>query len=92
MTRGTPPYGDTWQVLLEMTKRYPSDATWLTSLLFDDLLKWNDWIAEARTLGPLGLVSLGSDTISGFHEYTHAWDPHPSPDGTPTPHPMGPHH
>ena len=36
---------------------------WLVALLFDDLLAWNDWMATDRALGPLGLVSLGSDTI-----------------------------
>jgi hypothetical protein len=56
-------------VLLEMHNRYGEEATWLVELLFADLLAWNDWMAGARTLGPLGIVSLGSDTISGFHDY-----------------------
>lgn len=47
-----------------MYRKY-KDA-WLVELLFDDLLTWNNFLAESRTLGPLGLVSLGSDTIDGY--------------------------
>ena len=27
---------------------------------------WNDWFVKERMLGPLGIVSLGSDTIDGY--------------------------
>lgn len=66
--RTEPPIGA--KVVLEIAKKYGSDATWLVELLFDDLLKWNDWLASARTLGPLGLVSLGSDHIDGYKDYS----------------------
>ena len=56
------------KVLLEIYRKYRD--TWLVALLFDDLLKWNDWFVAYRTLGPLGLVSLGSDTIDGFTDYS----------------------
>ena len=66
--RTEPPIGA--KVLLEMHKRYGDEqSTWLVKLLFDDLLVWNDWMASSRTLGPLGIVSLGSDTISGFKDF-----------------------
>ena len=65
--RTEPPVGA--KVLLEVYKKYKDEATWLVQLLFEDLLAWNDWMAEARTLGPVGLVSLGSDHIDGYHEY-----------------------
>ena len=57
------------KVLLLMHNKYPGE-TWLVRLLFDDLLGWNDWMARARTLGPLGIVSLGSDTIDGYGDYS----------------------
>jgi putative isomerase len=65
--RTEPPVGA--KVLLEMHKKYPDD-TWLVELLFEDLLGWNDWMARARTLGPLGIVSLGSDTIDGYGDWS----------------------
>jgi hypothetical protein len=42
---------------------------WIVELLFDDLLAWNDWFVGERMLGPLGIVSLGSDTIDGYGDY-----------------------
>lgn len=41
---------------------------WLVELLYDDLVAWNDWFVRERMFGPLGIVSLGSDTISGYTE------------------------
>ena len=38
-------------------------------LLFDDLLRWNDFLAESRTLA-LCIVSLGSDRIDGFSDFS----------------------
>ena len=65
--RTEPPIGA--KVLLEMHRKYPADV-WIVRLLFDDLLQWNDWMAHARTLGPLGIVSLGTDTIDGYTDYS----------------------
>jgi len=62
--RTEPPIGA--KVLLEIYGKYKDE--WLVSLLFDDLLKWNDWFVSSRTLGPLGIVSLGSDTIDGYDD------------------------
>ena len=56
------------QVLLEMHRKYGDG--WLVELLFDDLVRWNDFMAENRAMGPLGLISLGSDTIDGFVDYS----------------------
>ena len=56
------------QVLLEMFRKYGDG--WLVELLFDDLVRWNDFMAENRAMGPLGLISLGSDTIDGFVDYS----------------------
>lgn len=56
------------QVLLEMYRKYGDG--WLVELLFDDLVRWNDFMAENRAMGPLGLISLGSDTIDGFVDYS----------------------
>lgn len=42
----------------------------LVELLFDDLLEWNDWFFSSRTLGPLGIISLGSDTIDGYKDFS----------------------
>jgi len=60
--RTEPPVGA--RVLLELFKKY--NDVWLVDLLFDDLLSWNDWLLQQRTLGPLGLVSLGSNKIDGY--------------------------
>jgi len=62
--RTEPPIGA--KVLLEIHAKYRD--LWLVELLFDDLLRWNDWFIAARTFGPLGLVSLGSDHIDGYTE------------------------
>jgi len=60
--RTEPPIGA--HVLLQLYNKY-KDA-WLVGLLFDDIVAWNTWFLEARTLGPLGLVSLGSDSYPGY--------------------------
>ena len=60
--RTEPPIGA--KVLLEMYKKF--NDTWIVDLLYDDLVAWNDWFVEERMLGPLGIVSLGSDTIDGY--------------------------
>ena len=36
----------------------------LVQLLYDDLLTWNEWVLETRTLQPAGLVSVGSDVVN----------------------------
>ena len=64
--RTEPPVGA--KVLLEMYNKY-KDA-WLVLLLFEDLLEWNTWFLTARALGPLGLVSLGSDTYDGYVDWS----------------------
>ena len=64
--RTEPPIGA--KVLLELHRKYKD--VWLVQLLFDDLLRWNDFLAESRTLGPLGIVSLGSDRIDGFSDFS----------------------
>ena len=55
------------QVLAMLYKKY-NDA-WLVELLYDDLLAWNTWFVNERMLGPLGLISLGSNNISGYHDF-----------------------
>ena len=60
--RTEPPIGA--KVLLELYGKYKDG--WFVQLTFDDLLRWNDWIATARTTGPLGIVSLGSDTVGSY--------------------------
>jgi putative isomerase len=60
--RTEPPIGA--KVMLEMYKKFKDE--WIVELLFDDLLAWNDWFVAERMLGPLGIVSLGSDTIDGY--------------------------
>ena len=62
--RTEPPIGA--KVMLEMYSKYKD--LWLVDLLFDDLMAWNDWFVEERMFGPLGIVSLGSDTISGYKD------------------------
>jgi hypothetical protein len=64
--RTEPPVGA--KVLLEMYKKY-KDA-WLVQLLFEDLLEWNTWFLTARAFGPLGLISLGSDTYDGYVDWS----------------------
>lgn len=64
--RTEPPIGA--KVLLEMYRKY-ADA-WLVELLFDDLYQWNTWFLSSRALGPLGIVSLGSDGVDGYHDYS----------------------
>jgi hypothetical protein len=64
--RTEPPIGA--KVLLEMYKKFKD--LWIVELLFDDLLAWNDWFVDNRMLGPLGIVSLGSDTIDGYHDFS----------------------
>jgi putative isomerase len=64
--RTEPPIGA--KVLLEVYRKY-GDA-WLVELLFDDLLDWNEWFVASRMLGPGGLVSLGSDTIDGYADWS----------------------
>merc|ERR1711871_1052052 len=43
---------------------------WLVQLLDPDLVAWNDWFSSSRMFGPLGVVSLGSDTISGYGDFS----------------------
>ena len=62
--RTEPPIGA--KVMLEMYNKFKD--LWIVELLFDDLLAWNDWFVAERTLGPLGIVSLGSDTIDGYKD------------------------
>ena len=64
--RTEPPIGAT--VLLELHTRF--NDTWLAEFLFDDLLAWSDWFVAEREFGPLGLVSLGSDNVSGYTEFS----------------------
>jgi len=64
--RTEPPVGA--KVLLEMYNKY-KDA-WLVQLLFEDLLEWNSWFLTARALGPLGIISLGSDTYEGYVDWS----------------------
>jgi len=66
--RSEPPIGA--KVLLEIYRKYRD--IWLVELLFDDLLRWNDWFVRSRALGPLGLLSLGSDTIDGYRDFSPA--------------------
>lgn len=63
--RTEPPIGA--KVMLEMYKKY--NDTWLVELLYDDLVAWSDFFVAERTLGPLGIISLGSDTIDGYHDF-----------------------
>jgi len=56
------------KALLEIYTKYKDE--WLVELLFDDLLGWSDWFVADRMLGPLGLVSLGSNTVDGFADYS----------------------
>lgn len=63
--RTEPPIGA--KVLLELFKKY--NDTWIVELLYDDLMEWNAWFVEERMFGPLGIISLGSDTISGYSDY-----------------------
>ena len=65
LDRSEPPIGA--KVMLEMYKKY--NDTWLVELLYDDLVAWNSWFVAERMLGPLGLVSLGSDTIDGYTDF-----------------------
>ena len=65
LDRTEPPIGA--KVMLEMYKKY--NDTWLVELLYDDLVAWNSWFVDERMLGPLGLVSLGSDTIDGYTDF-----------------------
>ena len=51
------------KVLLEIYKQYKDK--WVVELLFDDLKDWLDWAHEHRTLGPLNLITQGSDNITG---------------------------
>ena len=37
------------------------DQRWVLSLLYPDLLDWNDWLWEQRRLPPLMLAGMGSD-------------------------------
>ena len=62
--RTEPPIGA--KVMLEMYNKFKD--LWIVELLFDDLLAWNDWFVAERMLGPLGIVSLGSDTIDGYKD------------------------
>ena len=62
--RTEPPIGA--KVMLEMYKKFKD--LWIVELLFDDLLAWNDWFVAERMLAPLGIVSLGSDTIDGYKD------------------------
>lgn len=63
--RTEPPIGA--KVLLEIYNKYHD--LWLVDLLFDDLLAWNDWFVRERMFGPHGIVSLGSNTIAGYHDF-----------------------
>lgn len=63
--RTEPPIGA--KVLLELFKKF--NDTWIVELLYDDLLEWNNWFVEERMLGPLGLISLGSDSIAGYTDF-----------------------
>jgi len=64
LDRTEPPIGA--KVLLEMYNKYKD--MWLVELLYPDLVAWNDWFVSSRMFGPLGIVSLGSDTISGYSD------------------------
>ena len=55
------------RVLLALHKKYGDD--WLVELLLDDFLDWHDWVWRRR-VGPLGLISLGSDPVQGFTLYS----------------------
>jgi putative isomerase len=50
------------QVVLQHYRK--SGEVKLVQLLYDDLLTWNDWVLEKRTLQPAGLVSVGSDVVN----------------------------
>jgi hypothetical protein len=60
--RTEPPIGA--KVMLELYNKFKD--LWLVDLLYDDLLAWNNWFVSERMLGPLGIVSLGSDNIDGY--------------------------
>jgi len=62
--RSEPPIGA--KVVREVYRKY-GDA-WLVELLFDDLLAWHGWFEQVRMLGPLPLVTLGSDSIAGYND------------------------
>ena len=64
--RTEPPIGA--KVLLDIHTKY--NDTWLVELLYDDLKLWNDWFVGNRAFGPLGIISLGSDTIDGYQDYS----------------------
>lgn len=66
MDRSEPPIGA--KVLLDMYNKYHDK--WLVQLLYPDLVAWNDWFSSSRMFGPLGVVSLGSDTISGYGDFS----------------------
>ena len=51
-----PPIGAA--VLLALYRRYGD--LWLVELLFNDLLRWNDWFLEERTCDATNLTCLGS--------------------------------
>ncbi len=51
-------------MLLEIYRKHGD--LWLVRLLYEDLKAWNDWFVEERAFGPLGIVSLGSSTPSGY--------------------------
>ena len=51
------------KVLLSLYQQYKEE--WIVSLLFDDLLDWLEWAHVRRTLGPLNLITQGSDNITG---------------------------
>ena len=44
---------------LKQIPRFLQQA-WIVELLFDDLMDWNTWFVEERTLGPLNMTCLGS--------------------------------
>ena len=50
-------------IVKEIWDKFHDD--WIVELLLPDLVKWNDWFVRERTLGDLGLVSLGSDAFTG---------------------------
>ena len=62
--RSEPPVGA--RVLLELYRRYGD--IWIVRLLYNDLRAWSDWFLRYRADGPFGIISLGSDTISGYQD------------------------
>ena len=54
-----PPIGS--KVTLELYRKYQDK--WLVELLLDDLLDWNNWFVEKRTLQPAGLICLGGASM-----------------------------